>query len=70
MLHLLENKKIMAKETAIKLFQDKRVRVEWNKDQEKWFFSIIDIVSILTGSFIPKRYWSDLKQKLIKEFLN
>lgn len=40
----------MTKETAIKLFQDQSVRVEWLSDQEKWFFSIIDIIAILTGS--------------------
>ncbi len=40
----------MTKETAIKLFQDQRVRVHWNNDQEKWYFSIIDVIEVLTKS--------------------
>ncbi|MDX2174000.1 MAG: Bro-N domain-containing protein [Bacteroidota bacterium] len=51
----------------VKLFEDKKVRSQWNEVEEKWYFSIIDIVEILTGSSIPKRYWSDLKIKLLKE---
>lgn len=57
----------MTKDTAIKLFQDQSVRVEWVSDQEKWFFSIIDIIAILTGSERPRKYWSDLKTKLKSE---
>ncbi len=57
----------MDKETAIKLFEDKRVRVLWDEEQEKWFFSIIDIVEVLTGTDRPRKYWSDLKSKLTSE---
>ena len=57
----------MTKESAIKLFQDQRVRVHWDSDQEKWYFSIVDIISILTGSERPRKYWSDLKNKLKAE---
>jgi len=57
----------MTKETAIKLFESKRIRVHWNNDSEKWFFSVIDIIETLTGSQNPRRYWSDLKRKLTKE---
>ena len=57
----------MTKETAIKLFQDQRVRVEWDNDQEKWFFSIVDIIGILTESANPRKYWSVLKTRLKKE---
>lgn len=57
----------MDKETAIKLFEDKRVRVLWNEDQEKWFFSIVDVVEVLTGTDRPRKYWSDLKSKLTSE---
>jgi hypothetical protein len=57
----------MTKETAIKLFQDQRVRVEWDNDKEKWFFSIIDVIGVLTGSDRPRKYWSDLKSKLKSE---
>ena len=51
----------------IKLFESKKVRTHWDPVKEQWFFSIIDVVEILTGSTIPKRYWSDLKKKLTKE---
>ena len=57
----------MTKENAIKLFQDKRVRVQWNEEQEKWYFSIVDIVGILTESPNPRKYWSVLKTRLKKE---
>ncbi len=57
----------MKKETAIKLFQDQRVRVEWDNEKEKWYFSIINIIAILTGSANPRKYWSVLKTRLKKE---
>ncbi len=57
----------MTKKNAIKLFQDQRVRVDWDNDQEKWYFSIIDIVGVLTESERPRKYWSDLKSKLKSE---
>ena len=57
----------MTKETAIKLFESKRIRVHWNSDNEKWYFSVIDIIETLTESQNPRRYWSDLKRKLTKE---
>lgn len=57
----------MNKEHSIKLFENKKVRVQWNQDEEKWFFSIIDVIEVLTGSTIPRRYWSDLKIKLKNE---
>ncbi|PZX61014.1 BRO family protein [Algoriphagus ratkowskyi] len=57
----------MTKDTAIKLFQDQRVRVEWDGEQEKWFFSIVDIIRILTASPNPRKYWSVLKTRLKKE---
>ena len=51
----------------IKLFEEKQVRTHWDAEKEQWYFSVIDVIEILTGSIIPKRYWSDLKKKLIKE---
>ena len=57
----------MTKENAIKLFQDKRVRVHWDEEEEKWFFSIVDIIGILTKSPNPRKYWSVLKTRLKKE---
>jgi len=57
----------MTKENAIKLFQDKRVRVHWDEEQEKWFFSIVDIIGVLTGSVNSNNYWKVLKSRLKKE---
>ncbi len=51
----------------IKLFEEKQVRSYWDSKEEQWYFSVIDVVEVLTGSTIPKRYWSDLKKKLTKE---
>jgi len=57
----------MTKETAIKLFQDHRVRVQWDDELEKWYFSIVDIIGVLTDSPNPRKYWSVLKTRLKKE---
>jgi len=52
---------------SIILFNQKQVRRRWDEEKEFWYFSIIDIIKILTNSSIPKRYWSDLKNKLKNE---
>ena len=57
----------MTKETAIKLFEQKQIRSVWKEEDEKWYFSIIDVIEVLTGSDRPRKYWSDLKAKLKKE---
>ena len=57
----------MTKETAIKLFQDQRVRVHWNNEQEKWYFSIVDIIGLMTNSVNPHAYCRKLKERLKKE---
>jgi len=57
----------MNKETVIKLFSDKQVRCQWDKEQEKWYFSIVDIIEVLTESERPRKYWDDLKRKLLVE---
>jgi DNA-damage-inducible protein D len=51
----------------IKLFEEKHVRSVYNEQDEKWYFSVIDVIQVLTDSTVPKRYWSDLKKKLCKE---
>ncbi len=51
----------------IKLFQDKKIRAYHDEIRDQWYFSIIDTIAVLTDSTIPKRYWSDLKKKLLKE---
>jgi len=57
----------MTKETAIKLFEQKQIRSVWKDEDEKWYFSIIDVIEVLTESERPRKYWSDLKAKLQKE---
>jgi len=60
----------MTKETAIKLFESKQVRTIWNADEEKWYFSIVDIVSILTDQTDhqgARNYWKVMKNRLMKE---
>ena len=51
----------------IKLFEEKQVRIQWDEKSEKWYLAVIGIISTLTDSTIPKRYWSDLKKKLTLE---
>jgi hypothetical protein len=51
----------------VKLFEQQKVRTHWNEENQQWYFSIIDVIQILTDSNNPRRYWSDLKRKLIKE---
>ena len=57
----------MNKEKAIKLFRDQKVRVHWDEDQEKWFFSIVDVIAILADNSRARKYWNDLKKKLVDE---
>ncbi|MDY0199255.1 MAG: Bro-N domain-containing protein [Tenuifilaceae bacterium] len=57
----------MTKDTAIKLFNDKQIRTIWDDKQEKWYFSIVDVVGVLTESPNPRKYWSVLKSRLKKE---
>lgn len=57
----------MTKQTAIKLFEDKKVRTSWDNQDEKWYFSIIDVIQILTESPRPRKYWNALKSKLKAE---
>jgi hypothetical protein len=53
--------------SSIKLFEQKQVRSIWNDKEEKWYFSIVDVIEVLTGTDRPRKYWSDLKAKLKKE---
>lgn len=57
----------MKKENAIKLFNDRKVRVHWDDNQERWYFSIVDVVAILSESINPQAYWRKLKERLKKE---
>ena len=57
----------MGQDNELKLFEDKKIRAKWDEVEEKWYFSVVDIVAALTQSQEPRRYWSDLKIKLKKE---
>lgn len=57
----------MKQQNAIQVFEDKKVRTLWDAEQEKWCFSIIDVIEILTGSPRPSKYWNALKTKLANE---
>lgn len=55
------------RDNSIVLFHEKQVRRYWDEGNELWYFSVVDVIEILTDSSIPRRYWSDLKGKLKKE---
>jgi len=57
----------MSQHEAIKLFDQAKIRTVWDEDQEKWFFSIIDVIAVLTDSPRPRKYWNALKTKLQAE---
>lgn len=57
----------MKQQEATQLFEEKKVRTLWNQDEEKWYFSIVDTVSVLTESIDPSAYWRKLKQRLKAE---
>ena len=54
-------------DTITNLFEDKEIRSIWNSEKEEYFFSVVDVISALTDSNIPRNYWSDLKRKLKNE---
>lgn len=53
--------------SPIKLFEQKKVRSHYDAEKEIWYFSVIDVIEILTGTDRPRKYWGDLKAKLLKE---
>ena len=57
----------MSKENAIKLFQEKTIRTHWDEENEKWWFSVIDVIEVLTDSVNPRHYWTVLKGRLKDE---
>lgn len=48
----------------IQLFEEKKVRTAWDEESEEWYFSVVDVVEVLTGTDRPRKYWNDLKKKL------
>ena len=57
----------MTKKQAIQLFQERKVRTAWDDQEEKWYFSIVDVCAVLTDSPNPRNYWKVLKHRLLKE---
>ena len=51
----------------IKVFENKNIRTAWNEAEEEWYFSVVDVVGVLTESDRPRKYWNDLKKKLSQE---
>ncbi|MBE7032792.1 MAG: hypothetical protein E7406_01010 [Ruminococcaceae bacterium] len=51
----------------IQIFEDKKIRTAWNEETEEWYFSVVDVVSVLTDSKDPTAYWRKLKQRLKAE---
>ena len=60
----MQNNKL---ETISNLFEGKEIRSIWDAEKEEYYFSVVDVISALTDSKIPKRYWTDLKRKLLQE---
>ena len=57
----------MTQKESIRLFEERKVRTIWDDEQEEWYFSIVDVISILTDSPNPRKYWSVLKTRLKRE---
>ena len=57
----------MTQKQALKFFEQKKVRTVWDDEEEKWYFSIVDVIAVLTETDRPRKYWSDLKKKLKQE---
>ncbi len=54
-------------ETISNLFENKEIRSVWDSEKEEYYFSVVDVIAVLTDSKIPRNYWSDLKRKLKQE---
>lgn len=57
----------MSQETSIELFENAKIRVVWDDEEEKYYFSVVDVIQVLTESSVAKRYWTDLKRRLKEE---
>ena len=57
----------MTKKQAIQLFQERKVRTAWDDQEEKWYFSVVDVCGVLTDSKDPTAYWRKLKQRLTED---
>ena len=59
--------RVMDEKYAIKLFEEYKIRTKWDPEIEDYYYSVIDVIAVLTGSKRPRKYWSDLKSKLKSE---
>jgi hypothetical protein len=57
----------MGQNDKIQLFEDKRIRTAWDEEKEEWFFSVVDVIAVLTDSKDPAAYWRKLKQRMREE---
>jgi hypothetical protein len=60
----------MNKENSIKLFEDRKIRSVWNEEEEEWYFSVVDVVGVLTDQSVARSastYWAVLKKRLVAE---
>ena len=57
----------MSDNNQIQLFQGQQVRYVWDEEKQQYFFSVVDVIQVLTDNATPRRYWSDLKRKLKAE---
>ena len=57
----------MDNQTVIKLFEEKKVRAHWDESTEEWYFSVVDVVEVLTDSANPRDYWFKMKQRVMLE---
>ena len=57
----------MDKKNAIKVFEQKQIRTHWDEEEEKWYFSVIDVIAVLTDSLNPRDYWFKMKKRVKSE---
>ena len=60
----------MTQKQSLKLFEERNVRTIWDDTQEKWYFSVVDVIAILTDSATPRNYWKVLKNRLKKRVMS
>ena len=53
----------MPESTQIKLFQDSKIRSIWNEEEQQWYFSVVDVIEVLTESPTPRQYWGKIKDR-------
>lgn len=57
----------MSEKNITKIFDNTSIRTVWDNEKEKYYFSVVDVISALTNSNTPRKYWNDLKRKLVDE---